>query len=183
MPVEQIDLGGARAQDRRIHRAQSVAARAGAGARRRHGDHRVDRDLPLYSRGCVRSRRCSAAARSKRRWSRCGTGASSSIFIRRCRPSSAIPHPAMKDMECRRCPNGARRTGRACSNFLRLLDRELKDRLFVAGDHYTRRRHHGAGRGRFHAAREADHAGGARQSAPLACAGRRAAERDGLTCA
>ena len=46
--------------------------------------------ITAISRGCARSRRCSAEARSNARWSKCGIGASSSISTRRCRRCFAI---------------------------------------------------------------------------------------------
>ncbi len=67
-------------------------------------------------------------------------------------------------------------------DFLDLLDRELKDRLFIAGDHYTVRRYHRADRGRFHEAGEARDPRRSRQRPPLVRPGLVAAERDGLTC-
>ena len=45
-------------------------------------------------------------------------------------------HPAMKDMEAQ-VPEWGEANRPRVFDFLGLLDRELKDRLFVAGDHYT----------------------------------------------
>jgi glutathione S-transferase len=45
-------------------------------------------------------------------------------------------HPAMKDMEAQ-VPEWGEANRPRVFEFLALLDRELKDRMFVAGDHYT----------------------------------------------
>ena len=45
-------------------------------------------------------------------------------------------HPAMKDMEAQ-IPEWGEANRPRVFEFLGLLDRELKDRMFVAGDHYT----------------------------------------------
>ena len=91
-------------------------------------------------------------------------------------------HPSMKDMEAQ-VPAMGRGEPAARVRISRAA-RTRTDRPHVhRGRSLFCRRHHGAGRGRFHAAREAHHAGGVRQSAPLARPGRRAHERDGLTCA
>ena len=46
-------------------------------------------------------------------------------------------HPAMKDMEVPQVPAWAEANKPRVMDFLALLDRELKDRRYVAGDHYT----------------------------------------------
>jgi glutathione S-transferase len=46
-------------------------------------------------------------------------------------------HPAMKEMEVPQVPEWAEANKPRVLEFLEILDRELKDRLFVAGDHYT----------------------------------------------
>jgi glutathione S-transferase len=46
-------------------------------------------------------------------------------------------HPAMKDMEVPQVPAWAEANKPRVMEFLELLDRELKDRRFVAGDRYT----------------------------------------------
>ena len=48
VPTEQVDMMHDAAQDAGIHGDQPAAAHAGAGARRRHRDHRIDRHLPLF---------------------------------------------------------------------------------------------------------------------------------------
>jgi glutathione S-transferase len=45
-------------------------------------------------------------------------------------------HPAMKDMEAQ-VPEWGEANRPRVFEFLGLLDRELKERMFVAGDHYT----------------------------------------------
>ena len=45
-------------------------------------------------------------------------------------------HPAMKDMEAQ-VPEWGEANKPRVFEFLALLDRELKDRMFIAGDHYT----------------------------------------------
>jgi len=45
-------------------------------------------------------------------------------------------HPAMKDLETQ-VPEWGEKNKPRVFEFLALLDRELKDRMFVAGDHYT----------------------------------------------
>ena len=47
---------------------------------------------------------------------------------------------------------GARPTGRASLEFLKILDGQLAGHPFVAGDEFLGRRHHRYGRGRFHEA-------------------------------
>lgn len=46
-------------------------------------------------------------------------------------------HPAMKDLEVPQVPAWADANKPRVMEFLALLDRELKDRRFIAGDHYT----------------------------------------------
>jgi glutathione S-transferase len=46
-------------------------------------------------------------------------------------------HPAMKAMEVPQVPDWAEANKPRVTEFLELLDRELKDRRFVAGDRYT----------------------------------------------
>jgi len=46
-------------------------------------------------------------------------------------------HPAMKDMEVPQVPAWAEANKPRVMEFLALLDRELKDRKFIAGDRYT----------------------------------------------
>jgi glutathione S-transferase len=46
-------------------------------------------------------------------------------------------HPAMKEMEVPQVAEWGEANKPRVIAFLQLLDRELKDRLFVAGDHYT----------------------------------------------
>lgn len=46
-------------------------------------------------------------------------------------------HPAMKEMEKPQVPEWAEANKPRVVEFLGLLDSELKDRLYVAGDHYT----------------------------------------------
>ena len=46
-------------------------------------------------------------------------------------------HPAMKEMEVPQVPAWAEANKPRVMDFLHLLDRELKNRRFVAGDHYT----------------------------------------------
>jgi glutathione S-transferase len=46
-------------------------------------------------------------------------------------------NPAMKDMESNQVPEWGEANRPRVFDFLRLLDRELRDHLFVAGDHYT----------------------------------------------
>ena len=64
-------------------------------------------------------------------------------------------HPAMKEMEVPQVPAWAEANKPRIMEFITLLDRELGERPFVAGDRYSGRRHHRPGRGRFHEAREA----------------------------
>ncbi len=45
-------------------------------------------------------------------------------------------HPAMREME-QQVPEWGEANKQRVYDFLQFLDRELKDRLFVAGDHYT----------------------------------------------
>ena len=46
-------------------------------------------------------------------------------------------HPAMKDMEVPQVPAWAEANRPRVTDFLALLDRELKDRRYIAGDRYT----------------------------------------------
>jgi glutathione S-transferase len=46
-------------------------------------------------------------------------------------------HPAMKEMEVPQVPAWAEANKPRVMDFLHLLDRELKDRPFIAGEHYT----------------------------------------------
>jgi glutathione S-transferase len=46
------------------------------------------------------------------------------------------PHPSMKDKEAQ-APEWGEANRSRVFEFLALLDRELTDRMFVAGDHYT----------------------------------------------
>jgi glutathione S-transferase len=46
-------------------------------------------------------------------------------------------HPAMKDMEVPQVPAWAEANKPRLADFLALLDRELKDRRYIAGDRYT----------------------------------------------
>jgi len=46
-------------------------------------------------------------------------------------------HPAMKEMEVPQVPAWAEANKPRVMDFLHMLDRELKDRRFVAGEHYT----------------------------------------------
>jgi glutathione S-transferase len=46
-------------------------------------------------------------------------------------------HPAMKEMEIPQVPAWAEANKPRIADFLRVLDGELKDRRFIAGDHYT----------------------------------------------
>jgi glutathione S-transferase len=46
-------------------------------------------------------------------------------------------HPAMKEMEVPQVPDWAEANKPRVTDFLRLLDRELKDRRYVAGDQFT----------------------------------------------
>ena len=46
-------------------------------------------------------------------------------------------HPAMKEMEVPQVPAWAEANKPRAMDFLHMLDRELKDRRFVAGEHYT----------------------------------------------
>jgi glutathione S-transferase len=46
-------------------------------------------------------------------------------------------HPAMKDMEVPQVPAWAEANKPRVADFLALLDRELKDRRYIAGDRYT----------------------------------------------
>ncbi|MGE0523437.1 MAG: glutathione binding-like protein, partial [Variibacter sp.] len=46
-------------------------------------------------------------------------------------------HPAMKELEVPQVPEWGEANKPRVIEFLRLLDRTLKDQLFVAGDHYS----------------------------------------------
>jgi glutathione S-transferase len=46
-------------------------------------------------------------------------------------------HPAMKEMEVPQVPDWGEANKPRVMEFLEFLDHELKDRMFVAGDHYT----------------------------------------------
>ena len=81
--------GGAGAQEGSDQLAQSADAAAGAGTRRRHDPHRDHRDLPLFRGTAAAAGSVRHAARSARRWSRCGSGAWSSTCSARSPPPSA----------------------------------------------------------------------------------------------
>ena len=129
----------AAAAHRRLYRHQPAAAGAGAGARRRHGHRRIDRDLPVFRASCSPSRRCSAAAPRRWRWSRCGTGGMElHLLAGDLARVPQLPSGHEGDGGAAGARRGPRRTSRAFMDFLRLLDRERwPTGLFVAGDHYS----------------------------------------------
>ena len=89
-------------------------------------------------------------------------------------------HPAMKELETPQVPEWAEANKPRVSEFLDILDGELKDQLFIVGRSLERRRYHRPGGDRFHEARGARRAGGVRQRAPLARPGLGSAEREGV---
>ncbi len=80
-------------------------------------------------------------------------------------------HPAMKEMEVPQVPAWAEANKPRVMDFLAILDGDLKDRRFVAGDRYTVADITGLVVHRFHEARQARGAGNAEQSQALACRG------------
>ena len=85
---------GHAAQDAGIHRHQSLPADAGPGAGRRHGDHRVDRHLPIF-RGAAAG---AGFVRDRADGGRPGRNveqARGDQFLRQCRRS--LPPPAPGD--------------------------------------------------------------------------------------
>jgi glutathione S-transferase len=55
-------------------------------------------------------------------------------------------HPCDEGHGSAGCPNVGEANRPRVFEFLALLDRELKDRMFIAGDHYTMRGHHRSSR-------------------------------------
>ena len=106
VPTEQVDMMTGAHKTPEYTRHQSAAAHAGAGARRRHRHHGVDRDLPLFRGAAARTRRCSASAPRKPRWSRCGMRGARSICCWRSRTCFAICIRRRRHWKCRRCRMG-----------------------------------------------------------------------------
>ena len=142
----------------------------------------VDRDLPLFRAAAARA----AAVRRRRQ----GNGGGRDVEAAGRIPSARAGLACVPQLASRHEGDGgaagaglgrgeqAARDGfsRACSTA------SLKDRRFIAGDHYTRGRHHRAGRGGFHEAGQARRAGGPDQPQTLARRRVGAAEREGLKC-
>ena len=83
--------------------------------------------------------------------------------LRQSRTSSAISHPAMKEMEVPQVPAWAEANKPRVVDFLRIARRASWQAAHVRRRRPLHgRRHHRAGRGRFHEAGEARGAGGAR---------------------
>ena len=164
VPTEQVDLGKLQQRVGGLYRDQSDAAGAGARARRRHGDRGIDRHLPLFRGAPARS----AAVRPRRAGERAGRNVEQARRAALCFPVASVfqhLHPAMKQMVDPQVPEWGEANKPRVFAFLQFLDGELKDRPFVAGRELQRRRHHRAGRGRFHAGVETRGAGRARQCA------------------
>ena len=122
---------------RRIYRDQPDAACAGAGPRRRHRDCRVRSRFAAISKPSTLSHRYSAAARSKSHWSRCGSAASELHLLFPVAMVFQHLHPAMKIMVDPQVAAWGEANKPRVTQFLRLLDGELKDRPFVVGADYT----------------------------------------------
>ena len=92
-------------------------------------------------------------------------------------------HPAMKELEVPQVPAWAEANKPRVAWFLELLDGELAKREFIAGDRLLGRRHHRAGRRRFHEAGAAPDARGRQPCETLARRGVGAAECEGVIAA
>ena len=134
------------------------------------------------SRNCIRSRRCSGAARSARRRSRCGKGAWSSTCSVASPQAFRHIHPAMKEWEIPQIPEWGEANKPKAVEFLKLLDDELANREFVAGDAYSIADITGHDRHRLHEAGAHQGAGRVRQRAALVSGGLQPAERRRLRC-
>ena len=126
VPTEQVDLGAMQHKIAGLHRDQPACS----GCRRwcsttAPSSPNRSRSAAI-SRCCSRSRRCSASAPRRSRWSRCGSGGCEIQLLapvsQRC---SAISHPAMKEMEVPQVPAWAEANKPRVIGFLELLDREL----------------------------------------------------------
>ena len=89
-------------------------------------------------------------------------------------------HPAMKEMESPQVKEWGEANKPRALSFLEHLDDELAKRNFIAGDDYTRRRHHRDDRDRFHARVEHGGAGRADSSQTLVRCRFGASERQGV---
>ena len=134
-------------------------AGAGAGARRRHGDHGIDRDLPLLRGASSRSAAVRARRLGDRAGSRCGTGVSSCISCFRCPHVFRNSHPAMKEMEVPQVPAWAEANKPRILEFIALLDARAEASPVRRGRRILGRRHYRPRRRRLHEAGEARGAG------------------------
>lgn len=89
-------------------------------------------------------------------------------------------HPAMKEWEVPQVPEWGEANKPKAVEFLKLLDAELAQREFAAGDKLLDRRHHRADRHRLHEAGAHQGAGGMHQRAALARGDLQPAERGRL---
>ena len=137
VPFEELDILQGALKTPEFTQTQSVPARTGAGARRRHADRRDHGDLPLLrgdeaGAGAVRQRVPGSGPSS-----RCGTGA----WSWGCSPASQQAfrhlHPAAAQLEVPQVPAWGEANKPKAQEVLRLLDAELGKRRFIAGDDYS----------------------------------------------
>jgi hypothetical protein len=147
--------------------AQSVAAAANPGTGRRHGPHRIDRDLPLFrgaesGTGAVRHHGALGKALVEM-WQR---RVELNLFMA---SPGVSPHPSRNEGlgSAADRPNGARRTSRRRWSSSGNSRQELASREFVAGDLFGRG-HHRPDRHRLHETGAHRRAGRTGQCAPLA---------------
>ena len=163
VPLVPVDMGAIG------HRGEEVASRnplqppAGARTRRRHGALPSRSRSAAISRRCIPNPRCSAAARSARRRSRCGSGAWSStcsLPVSQRLP----PHPSgdegMGGAAGSRMGRGQQAEGAGVPG---MLDAELAAARIRRRRRLLDRRHHRPGRDRLHEAGAHRGAGGADQ--------------------